>query len=131
MGNNAADEAADFGHRRVDYSVIDARRCFSGVCGRWGPVLLNLHRFFIAMSSAVVNHDGCEMVRLLILWSGLLVLCQRGVGWYMLCVIMPCDLDLRLFGLLGGSMFRLLLLVLGMLLIGLTLLVSWLSGRHS
>ena len=30
----------------------------SGVCGRWYPVILDLHRFFIAVSRAVVNHDG-------------------------------------------------------------------------
>ena len=41
-------------------AVIDARRNLSGSggCGRWYPVLLDLHRFFIAISRAVVNHDG-------------------------------------------------------------------------
>ena len=34
LGNNAADEAADFGRRRVGNAVIDARRNLSGVCGR-------------------------------------------------------------------------------------------------
>ena len=28
------------------------------VCGRWYPVILDLHRFFIAISQAVVFHDG-------------------------------------------------------------------------
>ena len=56
-GNNAADEAAGFGRRRVAPAVIDARRNLSGVCGRWYPALLDLHRFFIAISRAVVNHD--------------------------------------------------------------------------
>ena len=51
-------EAADFGRGRVSNLVIDARRNLSGVCGRWYPVLLDLHRFFIAISRAVVNHDG-------------------------------------------------------------------------
>ena len=37
---------------------MDARRNLSGVCGRWYPVILDLHRFFIAISRAVVNHDG-------------------------------------------------------------------------
>ena len=32
LGNNAADEAADFGRRRVGNAVIDARRNLSGVC---------------------------------------------------------------------------------------------------
>ena len=31
IGNNAADEAADFGRRRVGHLVIDARRDLSGV----------------------------------------------------------------------------------------------------
>ena len=29
-----------------------------GGCGRWYPVILDLHRFFIAISRTVVNHDG-------------------------------------------------------------------------
>ena len=49
---------ADFGRRSVGDPVIDARRILSGVCGRWYPVLLDLHRFFIAISRAVVIHDG-------------------------------------------------------------------------
>ena len=32
LGHDAADEAADFGRRRVDHAVIDARRDLSGVC---------------------------------------------------------------------------------------------------
>ena len=56
LGNDAADEAADFGRRRVGNAVIDARRNLSGVCGRWYPVILDLHRFFIAISRAVVNN---------------------------------------------------------------------------
>ena len=58
LGNDAADEAADFGRRRVGNIVIDARRNLSGGCGRWYPVILDLHRFFIAISRAAVNHDG-------------------------------------------------------------------------
>ena len=58
LGNDAADEAADFGRGMVGNSVIDARRNLSGVCGRWYPVFRDLHRFFIAISRAVVNHDG-------------------------------------------------------------------------
>ena len=57
LGNNAADDAADVGRRRVSHAVIDARRNLSGVCNRWYPILLDHHRFFIAISRAVVNHD--------------------------------------------------------------------------
>ena len=46
------------GRRRVSHFVIDARRNLSGVCGRWYLVVLYLHRFFIAIALAVVNHDG-------------------------------------------------------------------------
>ena len=58
LGNDAAGEAADSGRRRVSNAVVDARCNLSGVCGRWYPVILDLHRFFIAISRAVVNHDG-------------------------------------------------------------------------
>ena len=60
LRNNAADDAADFGRRRVGNAVIDARRNLSGVCNRWYPVLLDLHRFFIAISRAVFTHDGSD-----------------------------------------------------------------------
>ena len=57
LGNNAADEAADFGRRRVPVRVVDARRNLVGVCSRWYPVVSHLHRFFVAIARAVVNHD--------------------------------------------------------------------------
>ena len=46
LGNDGADEAADFGRRRVPWCVIDAWRNLSGVCSRWGPVVLVLHHFY-------------------------------------------------------------------------------------
>ena len=49
LGNDAADEAADIGRQRVDHAVIDACRNLSGV-----------HRFFVAISRAVVHHDDLE-----------------------------------------------------------------------
>ena len=55
VGNNAADDAADFGRRRVDFLVMDARRNFSGVRGRY---IKTLHQFFIAIPRAAVNHVG-------------------------------------------------------------------------
>ena len=44
----------------IDHAVIDARRNLSGVCRRWYPIIVELHRFSIANSRAVVNHDDCE-----------------------------------------------------------------------
>ena len=61
LGNDGADEAAEFGRRRVLWWVIDARRNLSGVCSRWRPLVLVLHRFFIAISRAVVNHGRWGM----------------------------------------------------------------------
>ena len=57
LGDDGADEFADFGRRRVPWRVIDARRNLSGVCSWWRPLVLVLHRFFIAIPRAVVNHD--------------------------------------------------------------------------
>ena len=57
LGDNAADEAADCGRRRLEPTVVDARRNLSGVCRRWYPIILELHRLFIAISRVVVNHD--------------------------------------------------------------------------
>ena len=79
LGNDAADEAADFGRGKVGNAVIDARRNLSGVCGRWYPVILDLHRFFIAISRAVVNHDGRDGTAPEIPWFGLPVPSPRGV----------------------------------------------------
>ena len=70
LGNDGADEAADFGRRRVPWTVIDARRNLSGVCSRWRPLVLVLHRFFLAISRAVVNHDdGAGSVLGPLVWS--------------------------------------------------------------
>ena len=68
------------------------------------------------------------MVQLLILWSGLLVLVPRGVVWFMLFGIGLFCLGRLAFGNRSGLMFLHLLSVLMMLLIGLSLLVFWLSG---
>ena len=58
LGNNGADEAADFGRGRVPWWIIDSRRNHSGLCALWRPLVLGLHRFFIAIARAVVNYDG-------------------------------------------------------------------------
>ena len=110
FGNNAADEAADFGRRRVGNAVIDARRNLSGVCNRWYPVVLDLQRFllpFLELWSIMM----VVLVLLLIPWYGLLVLFLRGVAWFMLLVTEPfCQVHL-VFGILIGSIFLLLLSV--------------------
>ena len=127
LGNNAADEAADFGRRRVSHAVIDARRNLSGVCNRWYPILLDFHRFFIAVSRAVGNHDHGPGTALdPLVWSaGALPKRRRLVHAVRDLAFLP---GLPVFGILIGSIFLLLLSVLLILLFGPILLHSWLSG---
>ena len=71
VGNDLADRAADFGRRRVSDFVMDVRRRFLSACSSWYPVILDLHRFFIAIARAAVNEDGCAGVALHpSVWSG-------------------------------------------------------------
>ena len=130
LGNDAADEAADFGRRRVSPAVIDARRNLSGVCGRWYPVILDLHRFSLLFLELWLIMM-VMVVLLLTLLSGLLVLFIRDVGWSMRFGTVLFCLGLLAFGALSGFRFLLLLSVLRILLFGLTLLVYWLSGSLS
>ena len=127
LGNDAADEAADFGRRRVGHLVIDARRNLSGVCGRWYPVILDLHRFFIAISRAVVNHDGRNGVAPdPLVWSA----GARPIRRRLLYAIRDrafCQSRL-VFGIRSGLLSLHLSSVLMTLLIGPTLLVFLLSG---
>ena len=127
LGNDAADEAADFGRRRVPPAVIDARRNLSGVCSRWYPVILDLHRFFISISRAVVNHDGRDGTAPdPLVWSAGAL--PRGVGWFMRFGTRLLCLGHLVFGIWNGFKFLLLPSVLRVLLFGLILVVFWLSG---
>ena len=64
IGNDLVDRAADSGRRRVSDLVIDVRRRFLSACSSWYPIVLDLHRFVIAIARAVVNEDGCAGVAL-------------------------------------------------------------------
>ena len=64
VGNDFADRAADFGRRRVSDLVMDVRGRFDSACSLWYPVVLELHRFFVAIALAAVNEDGCAGVAL-------------------------------------------------------------------
>ena len=44
--------------RGLGADVNEARKCFAETCRAWYPVIRDLHRFFIAISRAVVNDDG-------------------------------------------------------------------------
>ena len=58
IGNDRADEAADFGRRRVLAAVTDSGRHLVQACRYWYPIDCDRHRFFIAIARAAVNDDG-------------------------------------------------------------------------
>ena len=55
--NNLADEAADLGRRRQTERVSTARRICVNACHHWYPLIMDLHRYFIAIARTEVNHD--------------------------------------------------------------------------
>ena len=58
QGNAEADVAADLGRRHQDEILIDARRRLLGARSHWYPIMVDLHRFMIAIARVSVNHDG-------------------------------------------------------------------------
>ena len=58
VGNNGADAAADLGRLRQQDDVITARRDLLRVRRYWYPIILDLHKFMVAISRIEVNHDG-------------------------------------------------------------------------
>ena len=58
VGNNGADTAADLGRVRQNDDVITARRNLLRVRRLWYPIMLDLHRFMVAVSRIEVNYDG-------------------------------------------------------------------------
>ena len=119
LGNKAADEAADFGRRRVGHAVSDARRNLSGVCGRWYLLFL----IFIIFSLPFLVVWSIMMVGMV-----LLLILLSGVGWFMRFGTRLFCLGPLGFGIRNGLVFLLLPSVLRILLFGPILLVSWLSG---
>ena len=58
QGNAEADAAADLGRRHQSEVFIDARRRLLEARSPWYPIMLDLHRFMIAVARVSVNHDG-------------------------------------------------------------------------
>ena len=58
QGNAEADTPADLGRRHQTEVLIDARRRLLQARGYWYPIMLDLHRFVIAIARVSVNHDG-------------------------------------------------------------------------
>ena len=58
VGNDGADAAADLGRLRQQDDVITARRDLLRARRYWYPIMLDLHKFMVAISRIEVNHDG-------------------------------------------------------------------------
>ena len=97
----------------------------------WYPVILDLHRFFIAFSRAVVNHGGGDGTAPdPLVWSAGALHKRRRLVHAVRDRAFFCPVHL-VFGIRSGFRFQLPLSVLRILLFGLTLLVFWLSGSLS
>ena len=126
VGNDLADSAADFGRRRVTDLVMDVRGRFLSACSSWYPVILELHRYFIAIDCVAVNEDVCAGVALHpTVWSSGGLIKRRKVrvsAWEYAWV--PGPAGLWRHGLSFGLALRsvMLMLVFGRILLG-----SWLS----
>ena len=90
QGNVEADIAADLGHRHQTEMLISARRRLLQARSYWYPVMLDLHRFMVAVARVSVNMM-VKVVLLLIPWFG-----TRGA-------------DLRFVSLISGLLLILLL----------------------
>ena len=58
VGNAEADTAADLGRRHQSEVLIDARRRLLKARSYWYPILLDLHRFMVAVAGVSVNRHG-------------------------------------------------------------------------
>ena len=58
QGNAEADAAADLGRRHQSEALIDAGRRLLQARSYWYPIMLDLHRFTIAVAQVSVNHGG-------------------------------------------------------------------------
>ena len=58
QGNAEGDTAADLGRCHQSEVLIDARRRLLQARSYWYPIMLDLHRFMIAVARVTVNHDG-------------------------------------------------------------------------
>ena len=56
--NAEADTAADSGRRHQSEITFDARRRLLKARSYWYPIMLDLHRFMVAVARVSVNHDG-------------------------------------------------------------------------
>ena len=58
VGNDGADTGADLGRLRQNDGVISARRALFQARRQCYPIVVDLHRFMVAVSRIEANHDG-------------------------------------------------------------------------
>ena len=58
LGNAEADAAADLGRRHESELRVDAKSIWLKVRNHWYPLMLQLHRFTIAVAKVAANYDG-------------------------------------------------------------------------
>ena len=92
QGNAEADTAADLSRRHQSEVLIDARRRLLKARSHWYPIMLDLHRFMIAVARVSVNHDGKRVVLPLIFWFG-----TRGADLRFVSLLLGLILTLHLF----------------------------------
>ena len=126
IGSDLADRAADFGRRRVSDLVMDVRRRFLSASASWYPIVLELHRFFIAIARAAVNEDGCAGLLCILLFGPVVVWLKDAGFEFLLGSMLGFRVPLVFGGmaLLLGLVLRFVML---MLVSGRILLGSWLS----
>ena len=58
LGKNEADAAADLGSHHQPEEVLDVRRALLNARELWYPVVLQLHRFMVAIAQVSVSQGG-------------------------------------------------------------------------
>ena len=58
LGNIEADTASDLERPHQPEEVMDVRRAVLNARELWYPIILQLHRYMVAVSRVSVNHDG-------------------------------------------------------------------------
>ena len=82
-GNNGADAAADPGRLRQKDAAISVRRALIRARRHWYPIILDLHKFMVAISRTDENHDGHGGTA------------PDAMTWYQGSIIQPCASLLR------------------------------------
>ena len=118
--NAEADTAADLGRRHQFEVLIDARRRLLKVRSHWYPIMLDLHRFMIAVARVTVNPDGMLLIPL----SGMRVVLKRHSSLLLgLMLILPLFPALLAFRVGPGFRFMVVAYLVLILLPSLTVLV--------